>query len=107
MVVFGGDFKQIFSVIVKGSCAQVIGANLQHSHLWHSITVLHFTKNIHLNTTNEVECEFAKWQLEVGHRHHTNSSDDITLPNHFHCPENTVQSLIDTIYPGVSATTTA
>ena len=57
-----------------------------------------------LNTANEVECEFAKWRLEVGHRHHTDPSDDITLPNHFHCPENTVQSLINTIYPGVSAT---
>ena len=28
VVVFGGDFKQILPVIVKGSYAQVVGANL-------------------------------------------------------------------------------
>ena len=26
------------------------------------------------------------------------------FPDHFHCPENTVEPLIDTIYPKVSAT---
>ena len=40
VVVFGGDFKQILPVIVKGSRAQIVGANLQCSHLWNSITVL-------------------------------------------------------------------
>jgi len=103
VVVFGGDFKQILPVIVKGSCAQVVGANLQRSHLWHSITVLHLTQNMRLNTGNDVERQFAEWQLRVGHGDFTDASDDITLPDHFHCPENTVQSLIDTIYPGVSA----
>ena len=105
MVVFGGDFKQILPVIVKGLCAQIVGANLQHSHLWNSITVLHLTQNMHLNTGNDVEHEFAEWQLRVGHGDLTDTSDNITLPNHFHCPENTVQSLIDTIYPGVGTNT--
>ena len=102
--VFGGDFKQILPVIVKGSRAQVVGANLQRSHLWNSITVLHLTQNMRLNTANNVEHEFAEWQLRVGHGDFTDPSDNITLPDHFHCPENTVQSLIDTIYPGVSVT---
>ena len=60
---------------------------------------------MHLNTGNQVECEFAEWQLRVGHRHFTDlDSGDITLPDHFQCAENTVQCLIDTIYPGVSTT---
>ena len=102
--VFGGDFKQILPVIVKGSRAQIVGANLQRSHLWNSITVLRLTQNMCLNIDNDVEREFAEWQLRVGHGDFTDASDNITLPDHFHCPENTVQSLIDTIYPGVSAT---
>jgi ATP-dependent DNA helicase PIF1 len=57
-----------------------------------------------LNTANDVERQFAEWQLRVGHGDFTNDSDDITLPNHFQCQENTVLSLIDTIYPGVSTT---
>src|SRR6202522_511973 len=40
-VVFGGDFKQILPVIVKGSRAQIVGACLQRSHtLWSAIHVL-------------------------------------------------------------------
>ena len=54
-----------------------------------------------LNTGNDVEHQFAEWQLRVGHGDFTDPSDNITLPDHFHCPENTVKSLIDTIYPGV------
>jgi hypothetical protein len=104
VVVFGGDFKQILPVIVKGSRAQVVGANLQRSHLWHSITVLRLTQNMRLNTANNIERQFAEWQLRVGHGDFTDPSDNITLPDHFHCPENTVESLIDTIYPGVSTT---
>ena len=59
VVVFGGDFKQILPVIVKGSYAQVVGANLQCFHLWHSIIVLYLTQNMRLNTSNDVECQFA------------------------------------------------
>jgi ATP-dependent exoDNAse (exonuclease V) alpha subunit len=103
-VVFGGDFKQILPVIVKGSRAQIVGANLQCSYLWNSITVLRLTQNMRLNTGNNVERQFAEWQLGVGHGDFTDASDNITLPVHFHCPENTVQSLIDTIYPQVSTT---
>ena len=102
VVVFGGDFKQILPVIIKGSRAQVVGASLQRSYLWNSITVLHLTQNMRLNTANEVERQFAEWQLRVGHGDFTNDSDNITLPDHFKTPENTVQSLIDTIYPGVA-----
>ena len=59
VVVFGGDFKQILPVIVKGSHAQIVGACLQRSQLWHSIAVLRLTQNMRLNTANEVERQFA------------------------------------------------
>ena len=40
-IVFGGDFQQILPVILKGSRAQVVGASIKRSILWHHITVLH------------------------------------------------------------------
>jgi hypothetical protein len=46
---------------------------------------------------NEAEANFAKWQQEVGHGRHTDDSVIISLPNYFHCRENTVDSLIETI----------
>ena len=101
-VVFGGDFKQILPVIVKGARAQIVGASLQRSHLWHSIRVLQLTQNMRLNTLNEVERAFAQWQLDVGHGLFTNETNEITLPDHFQCPENTLSSLIHTIYPGIN-----
>ena len=100
-VVFGGDFQQILPVIVKGSRAQVVGACIQRSFLWTSITVLHLQQNMRLNIRDEAEAHFAKWQLEVGQGKHTDEAYNISLPDHFRCRESTVASLIDTIYPGV------
>jgi len=100
-VVFGGDFHQILPVIEKGSRAQIVGASLQRSVLWQHIKILHLKINMRLNTNNLQERNFAKWQLEVGKGHHTDESANIELPNHFKCPQNTVTSLIDTIYPGI------
>ena len=96
-VVFGGDFKQILTVIIKGSRAQIVGASFQQSVLWQSIKVLRLTENMQLNTNIEVEQAFAQWQLDLGHGRHTN---EIVLPDHFKCGENSVESLINNIYPG-------
>jgi hypothetical protein len=100
-VVFGGDFHQILPVIEKGSRPQVVGACLQRSILWQHIKVLHLKINMRLNTDDVEEREFAKWQLEVGKGGHTDENGNINLPDHFKCPQNTVASLIDSIYPGI------
>ena len=99
--VFGGDFQQILPMIISGGRAQVVGACLQRSPLWQSITVLHLQQNMRLNMENEAEANFAKWQQEVGHGRHTDDSANICLPNYFHCRENTVDSLIETIYDDI------
>jgi hypothetical protein len=100
-VVFGGDFQQILPVILKGSRAQVVGACIQRSILWRHIKVLYLHQNMRLNTQVQEEANFARWQLEVGHGQHTDDSCNIILPDHFHYPENTVDSLFDTIYPDI------
>ena len=102
---FGGlsvVFQQILPVIVKGSCGQIVNACMQQSTLWHSMKVLHLTQNMRLNVDNAQERDFAQWQIDIGHGWHTNESDDVTLPESFKCTENTVQSLIDTIYPSIT-----
>jgi len=57
---------------------------------------------MHLNTNVEVEQDFATWQLEVGQGKHTDEASNISLPEHFKCQENTVDSLIHTIYSGIT-----
>ena len=100
-IVFGGDFQQILPVVIKGSRPQVVGACMQRSSLWRSFTVLHLHQNMRLNTVVESEANFARWQLEVGQGMHTDQDCNITLPDQFRCMENTVASLINTIYPGI------
>ena len=100
--VFGGDFQQILPVIVQGSRAQVVGGCIQRSVLWRSITLLHLHQNMRLNTQIQAEADFARWQLEVGQGKHTDQQSNISLPAHFKCRENSVASLIDSIYPGLN-----
>ena len=55
-----------------------------------------------LNTHVEAERNFANCQMEVGHGNHTDETGSIRLPDHFKGPENTVASLVQTIYPGIN-----
>jgi hypothetical protein len=55
-----------------------------------------------LNIEIKAEREFARWQLEVGQGMHTDDNSNISLLSQFHCRENSVASLIDTIYPGLT-----
>ena len=50
----------------------------------------------------EAKQHFEKWQLDVGHGKFTDELGSIKLPDHFKCTENTIASLIQTIYPGIS-----
>jgi len=101
-IVFGGDFKQILPLIVKGSHAQIVGTCIQRSHLWGSVKLLNLTQSMQLNTLEEAERNFAKWQLDIGYGKHTEETGTTTLPDHFKCPENTIASLISAIYPGIN-----
>ena len=55
-----------------------------------------------VNTNVEAEQHFAKWQLDVGHGTFTNELGCIKLPVHFKCTENTIASLLQTIYPRIN-----
>jgi hypothetical protein len=100
--VFGGDFQQILPVITGASRGQTVSACILRSALWRSISVLHLHRNMRLDTSIEAEKAFAKWQLEVGQGKHTDEGGIITLPDHMKCRVNTVDCLVDTIYPGIS-----
>jgi hypothetical protein len=75
---------------------------MQRSALWQPIRILKLTQNMQLNTADEQEREFVQWQLDVGHGRHTDENGNLILPDHFHCRENTIKSLIETIYPGIT-----
>ena len=89
-------------MIVKGSRPKIVGACIQRSRLWQCVKILKLTENMCVNTNVEAEQHFAKWQLDVGHGTFTNELGCIKLPIHFKCTENTIASLVQTIYPGIN-----
>jgi hypothetical protein len=97
--VFGGDIQQMLPVITGASMGQTVSACIQKSALWRSIVVLHLHQNMWLNTSIEAKRAFAEWQLEVGQGKHTDEGGIISLPDHIKCRVNSIDSLIDTIYP--------
>lgn len=48
VIVFGGDFRQIFPIIPRGSCSDIINAAINASYLWEYCHVLTLTKNMRL-----------------------------------------------------------
>ena len=74
-VVFGGDFKQILPVIVKGSRAEIVGASLTRSRLWQNMHVLFLKKNMRLGQS-DADRAFAKWLQEMGTLHQMEPSND-------------------------------
>jgi hypothetical protein len=101
--VFGGDFHQILPVIFKGSRPEIVNACLQRSSVWQYVTVLKLEKNMRVGQDPQ-EQEFARWQLEVGRGQHTDPHNKITIPGFLRCEQNTVDCLIQTIYPGIGHT---
>jgi PIF1-like helicase/Helicase len=99
-IVFGGDFRQTLPVIVKASRPQIVGACLQRSVIWKELSILKLTINMRLGQ-DPTERNFAQWQLDVGDGKHTDDDCNITLPEYFRCAENTLDSLVETIYPGI------
>ena len=99
-MVFGGDFQQTLPVIVKGSRPQIVGACLQRSVVWKELTMLNLKINMRLGQ-DPAERNFAQWQLDVGHGKHTDDDANITLPDHFKCAQNKLDSLVETTYPGI------
>jgi ATP-dependent DNA helicase PIF1 len=70
-IVFGGDFRQISSVVPKGTRADIVNATINSSHLWSRCRVLRLTKNMRLEFSSDLEenqnlVVFAKWILDIG-----------------------------------------
>jgi PIF1-like helicase/Helicase len=99
-VVFGGDFKQILPVVVKGAREAIVGACLRRSKLWRDVEVLHLVQNMRLNQDPD-STEFAQWLLKVGSGEISNPDGTIKLLEHMICGA-TMDSLIDAIYSGIA-----
>jgi hypothetical protein len=112
VVVFGGDFQQILSVIPKGGREDIAGACLSWLLLWRYARVYRLNINMRLSMGqyNPEAAEFANWILQIGNGtmptlppQHDLEEDWIQLPEpmllppHMHTKEN----LIEFVYPNL------
>ena len=72
MVIFGGDFRQILSVITKGTRADIVTSSISKAAFWSYCNIQHLRTNMWLTHSNLSDNEherlrsFAEWTLNVG-----------------------------------------
>ncbi|KAM0848546.1 hypothetical protein ACQ4PT_054297 [Festuca glaucescens] len=98
-VVFGGDFRQVFPVVRKGTRAQIVDASLSRSELWKCMRQMKLVRNMRAQN----DPGFAEYLLRIGNgTEETNENGEILLPTTICVPnktdDNGLYRLIDDIY---------
>lgn len=100
-VLFGGDFRQTLPVIPHGLRQQIVAASLRRSSIWQHVEMHYLHQNMRLEQTPDMQ-QFAHWLLEIGAGTQLdNNTQTITIPQHMICQDNSIDSLIDEIYPEI------
>jgi len=100
-VLFGGDFRQTLPVIPHGLRQQIVAASLRRSSLWQHVDIHYLHQNMRLEQTPDMQ-QFANWLLDIGAGTHLdNNTPTIPIPPYMICQDNSVDSLIEEIYPGI------
>nr|XP_027083463.1 ATP-dependent DNA helicase PIF1-like [Coffea arabica] len=82
-VIFGGDFRQTLSVIVKGKKNDMIDVSLVKSHIWNHLEKIHLTENMRAR----LDPDFSSYLLRVGNGTEiTTNQDEIKIPPGINVP---------------------
>lgn len=113
-VVLGGDFRQILSVITKGTREDVLHSAINASYLWEHCKVLRLTNNMRLqhgnnnpHTTSDEIDEFSNWILKVGDGELGSTMDgfdeiEILKDNLICDAPDPIVAIVDNIYPSIT-----
>ena len=104
-----GDFRQTLPIIPKATRGQIVSACIKRSPLWHHVQTLRLTVNMRLRRPGltpeqqEQQQEFSERVLAVGNGQGPGASpSDIQWPVGSIAPDNSIQSLTNIIFPGLS-----
>ncbi|KAG2627528.1 hypothetical protein PVAP13_3KG127728 [Panicum virgatum] len=100
IVVFGGDFRQVLPVVLKGSRAQIVNASLRRSYLWDWMRHLKLVRNMRAQS----DPWFADYLLRIGGgTEEVNGDGDVRLPDDICVPYTRdgkdLDRLIECIFP--------
>jgi len=104
--VFGGDFRQVLTVIPCASRAEVVSLSLSHSSLWRHMKVMKLSINMRLRQSNDTsenqrQTNFANFLLQIGDGKYPvipDTEDVIELPSAMVIPGGELSDLIDFVY---------
>ncbi|XP_075507542.1 uncharacterized protein LOC142544372 [Primulina tabacum] len=100
-MVFGGDFRQVLTVVKRGSKAEQIAASISRSTFWNCVKIIHLQQNMR----SAQDIEFSQFLLRIGDGlQHTVNRDFIKLPDSIIIPwegEQSIQMLIDSVFPNM------
>ena len=111
IMVFGGDFRQILPVVIKGSREDIVGSCLRRSILWTHVKLIKLKINMRLQRAeNQPDAaeqkEFADWLLEVGEGRIPTirglENNIIRLPNDIILPSQNINDLINFVYSNLT-----
>jgi ATP-dependent DNA helicase PIF1 len=109
VIVFGGDFRQILPVVIKGGREDIVGSCLKRSILWRHVKIMKLKINMRLlRNANDPDAfeqrEFSEWLLKVGEGripiiNNGLNSNSIYIPDDLILPSQNINDLIHFIYP--------
>jgi ATP-dependent DNA helicase PIF1 len=109
VVIFGRDFRQILSVIPKGTRPKVVHATINYSVLWNFCEVLKLSKNMRLHsgassTDIEERRLFSEWVSGIGDGEIEDISDidlELDIPSDLLIPNSgdPLASIVESTYP--------
>lgn len=103
VIVFGGDFRQVFPVVPKATIAQTISASLVKSYLWPKMKRLTLSRN--MRSRNDPT--FSEFLLRVGNGDEpTDAEGNVRLPDdmiiEYDNDAKSTKRLIEAIFPNIS-----
>ncbi|KAL3618948.1 hypothetical protein CASFOL_037176 [Castilleja foliolosa] len=109
-IVFGGDFRQILPVILKGSRQDVVNATINASYICRNCEVLRLTRNMRLQSISTSDeslqlSKFAEWIAYIGDGTIGYEVDafNVKIPDYMLIQDNgdPIDSLAQIIYPNI------
>jgi len=112
VVVFGGDFRQILPVVIKGQRSDIIAACLNQSELWKHVQISKLTINMRIQSMagqDATEAQhFADLLIRIGEGKEEffntpslTHTYEINLPAEI-CRDRTYKELIEDVYPEIA-----
>src|SRR5271154_2679333 len=78
----------------------MVAASIRRSILWNQVKMYYLHQNMRLEQTPEMEA-FAQWLLDVGGGVDLDNSGKVEIPQYMHCVNETIDGLVDEIYPDI------